>query len=155
MNFSKFALWSAVASLTALAAGVAQYFGFWQFLWAEDPSRLSYTIFAIFTLATIYVGWLTWKFDHGTAPSAKVVDNLWFTSNVLVDLGMLGTVIGFLITFTGVFADIDITQTETANKILSHIGTGMSTALLTTLAGMSTAIVLKLQLLVLGEFDEA
>jgi len=59
----------------------------------------------------------------------------WFVSDVMIKMGLLGTIIGFILMLGSVanITDFDVT---TMQKILSHMSTGMGTALYTTLAGL-------------------
>jgi len=59
----------------------------------------------------------------------------WFVSDVMIKMGLLGTIIGFIMMLGSVanITDFDVT---TMQKILSHMSTGMGTALYTTLAGL-------------------
>jgi len=59
----------------------------------------------------------------------------WFTADAMIKMGLLGTIVGFILMLGSVsnITDFDIT---TIQKILSHMSSGMGTALYTTLAGL-------------------
>lgn len=59
----------------------------------------------------------------------------WFVADAMIKLGLLGTIIGFILMLGSVMnvADFDVT---TMQKILQHMSTGMGTALYTTMAGL-------------------
>lgn len=59
----------------------------------------------------------------------------WFVSDMMIKLGLLGTIIGFILMLGSVadVADFDVT---TMQKILRHMSSGMGTALYTTMAGL-------------------
>lgn len=59
----------------------------------------------------------------------------WFTADIMIKLGLLGTIIGFILMLGSVanITDFDVTSMQ---KILKHMSTGMGTALYTTLAGL-------------------
>lgn len=59
----------------------------------------------------------------------------WFSADIMLKLGLLGTIIGFIFMLGSVahITDFDVT---TMQKILKHMSTGMGTALYTTLAGL-------------------
>ena len=78
----------------------------------------------------------------------KVLERGWFLSDVLLSLGMLGTVIGFIAMLTG-FVDIDFADAESVQGLIAQLGYGMSTALTTTLVGLISSIVLKIQFFML------
>lgn len=59
----------------------------------------------------------------------------WFTADIMIKMGLLGTIVGFILMLGSVsnITDFDIT---TIQKILSYMSSGMGTALYTTLAGL-------------------
>jgi hypothetical protein len=59
----------------------------------------------------------------------------WFSADIMIKLGLLGTIIGFILMLGSVanITDFDVT---TMQKILKHMSTGMGTALYTTLTGL-------------------
>lgn len=59
----------------------------------------------------------------------------WFIADIMIKLGLLGTIIGFILMLGSVVnvADFDVT---TMQKILKYMSSGMGTALYTTMAGL-------------------
>ena len=59
----------------------------------------------------------------------------WFSADVMIKMGLLGTIVGFILMLGSVsnITDFDIT---TMQKILTYMSSGMGTALYTTLAGL-------------------
>jgi len=59
----------------------------------------------------------------------------WFIADIMIKMGLLGTIVGFILMLGSIsnITDFDIT---TIQKILSHMSSGMGTALYTTLAGL-------------------
>ena len=59
----------------------------------------------------------------------------WFIADVMIKMGLLGTIIGFILMLGSVanITDFDVT---TMQKVLKHMSSGMGTALYTTLAGL-------------------
>jgi len=68
----------------------------------------------------------------------------WFVSDMMLKLGLLGTIIGFIFMLGSVanIADFDVSNMQ---KILQHMSNGMGTALYTTLAGLICSILSALQ----------
>lgn len=68
----------------------------------------------------------------------------WFVSDMMLKLGLLGTIIGFIFMLGSVsnIADFDI---STMQEILQHMSNGMGTALYTTLAGLTCSILSAMQ----------
>ncbi|MDN5938398.1 MAG: MotA/TolQ/ExbB proton channel family protein [Salinisphaera sp.] len=72
----------------------------------------------------------------------------WFICGVLVKLGMLGTVIGFVM----MLGAVEITPSfdlATVQRMLGAMSAGMAVALYTTIAGMITSMILGLEYLLL------
>jgi len=59
----------------------------------------------------------------------------WFTADIMIKMGLLGTIVGFILMLGSVsnITDFDVT---TMQKILSYMSSGMGTALYTTLTGL-------------------
>ena len=68
----------------------------------------------------------------------------WFTSDLCLSIGMMGTVIGFIMMLGG-FANIDINDMATVQGLIKGLGVGMATALYTTLTGLICSALLKIQ----------
>lgn len=68
----------------------------------------------------------------------------WFVSDMMLKLGLLGTIIGFIFMLGSVanIADFDISNMQ---KILRHMSNGMGTALYTTLTGLTCSILSAMQ----------
>jgi len=123
----------------------AYSFGFIDALLAKDITRLSFAILGVFFLSSMYVGWLTYKRNKGA--TVKVGVNIgWFITELLLALGMIGTVIGFILMLGGSFESLNIADTGSVKTALTDMAIGMSTALYTTLVGMVCSQILKVQL---------
>ncbi|MEE9552463.1 MAG: MotA/TolQ/ExbB proton channel family protein [Gammaproteobacteria bacterium] len=68
----------------------------------------------------------------------------WFIADVMIKMGLLGTIIGFILMLGSVanITDFDVT---TMQKVLKHMSSGMGTALYTTLAGLVCSILASAQ----------
>ena len=147
MKYSKLAIWSSIFGFTILTSAPAGYFNFYNYLIENDPTKISLLIISIFTISSIITGWQCYT----KKTNEKIIQNLWFSSQAMVTLGMIGTVIGFLLMLSNSFAELDITSTESAQNALKEIGIGMATALLTTFCGMTGGLLLQIQLLVVDD----
>ena len=140
-----FLRWWLFFCLTILAITVGYYFGFFYELYEKDATKLSFVIIAIYLVASLYVGKLTYdqrknrKYNTG-------MNVAWFTSEALLSLGMIGTVAGFILMLGDSFGSIDTANPETLKEALSSMALGMSTALYTTLVGLILSQALKIQL---------
>lgn len=83
----------------------------------------------------------------------SVVDLGWFFVDLSIRLGLLGTIIGFMLIFASL-TDINIDGGDELKALLIAMSGGMGTALLTTLTGLVTGSILSVQYLVLGRASE-
>jgi biopolymer transport protein ExbB/TolQ len=76
------------------------------------------------------------------------VERGWLWSDVVLSLGMIGTVVGFMVMLSG-FAGADFSNVENTQGLIAKLSYGMSTALATTLVGLISSVLLKLQFFML------
>jgi biopolymer transport protein ExbB/TolQ len=78
----------------------------------------------------------------------------WFVVDILIKLGLLGTIIGFILMLASVSVsdNMDVTGLQ---SIIKNMSTGMGTALYTTLAGLLASILLALQYLLIERGSDA
>jgi len=77
----------------------------------------------------------------------------WFFVDLAVRLGLLGTIIGFILIFASL-DNIDIAGGDDLKNLLIAMSGGMGTALYTTLTGLVGASLLSFQYLILGRQSE-
>ncbi len=68
----------------------------------------------------------------------------WFVADLMIKLGLLGTVIGFIFMLSSV-AQMETTDLNAAKLMLTQMSGGMRIALFTTLAGLSSGLILGIQ----------
>ena len=68
----------------------------------------------------------------------------WFVADLMIKLGLLGTVIGFIFMLNSV-AQMETTDLNAAKLMLTQMSGGMRIALFTTLAGLSSGLILGIQ----------
>jgi len=81
------------------------------------------------------------------------VDLGWFLVDLAIRMGLVGTIIGFILIFTSLSGG-SITGAEGLKELLVSMSGGMGTALFTTLSGLVGASLLGFQYLVLGRETE-
>lgn len=118
-----------------------------------DITKISFGICAIFFIFTIRTGIYTYRFPREKGITEEAVFQYrqknefgWFVSQIFLDLGMIGTLIGFIYTLKVSFAGMDAANIDTMKNALMSMSTGMGTALYTTAAGLICSLLLKLQL---------
>ena len=137
--------WWLIFCLTILGLCTCVYFNVHKDLYAADVTRLSFLIISIFICTSVWIGTKTYKVGVQQDYDQKS-DVGWFISESCLALGMVGTVTGFLIMLGTAFENVDVTNSATLQQALSDMATGMSTALWTTLVGLVSSLIIKVQL---------
>ena len=141
---SVFLKWWLLITLTIVGLSVAAYFNFIHFLYAHDLTKLSVAILALFAATTSVIGYKIWNERNEEEKYEYNVE--WFVSEMMISLGMIGTVIGFIYMLYSVFSSLNITDTLAVQQSLGKMAQGMGTALLTTLVGLVSSVLVKSQL---------
>lgn len=119
---------------------------------AADVTKISFLIGLLFFYFTSRIGLCNYRLSKGEPTEEAldkhggVVNQAWFASDLFLSLGMIGTVIGFIYMLSVSFGSISMANTTALRVALQTMGTGMSTALYTTAAGLVCSLLLKLQL---------
>lgn len=142
---SAFLKWWLLITLTVVGLSIAAYFNFIQFLYAHDLTKLSVAILALFAATTSVIGYKIWK-ERDVKKKKYGYDVEWFVSEMMISLGMIGTVIGFIYMLYSVFSSLNIADTLAVQQSLGKMAQGMGTALLTTLVGLVSSVLIKSQL---------
>ena len=118
-----------------------------------DQTRISLLISSIFLMVNIVLGYYSYHLQFSKKKiEEQNLQSLWFFSDVVMSIGMVGTLIGFLVVLTTVFADIDTSSADAMKQVIGNLANGMGIALTTSLCGLISSIIIKFQLIVL-EFD--
>ncbi|MBW2409022.1 MAG: MotA/TolQ/ExbB proton channel family protein [Deltaproteobacteria bacterium] len=117
-----------------------------------DFTKISFLIYAVFAIFTVRTGIDTYRLsrkekvtNQHIAVYYKKSDIGWFVSDMLLTLGMIGTVAGFIYMLDTSFSEMDPKSVISMQGVLAKMGAGMSTALYTTAAGLVCSLLLKLQ----------
>ena len=149
-----FLKWWLFMSMTLLAVVYLISDGWLTIVLEKDATKLSFLLMFIFTIMSAWCGYKTWKLskflDNGQTGTYLVekIEHLmevgWFTSDLCLSVGMMGTVIGFIMMLSG-FTNINTQDISTVQNLIKSLGVGMSTALYTTLIGLACSTLLKIQ----------
>lgn len=143
----KFMTWWLVTVIQCIVLGAAAYLGAVEFLWNADTTKLSFLIIVMFIASTVNMGYISYN-------QKENYDNPYFVSEACMTVGMIGTVIGFMLMLGSSFDAIDPSNVDSMRRVITDMASGMSTALLTTLAGLVASLFLKTQI-VIQEHDNA
>ena len=147
--------------------------GLLNLIFESDKSKISILILFIYAAATLHWLFLAWKLDGEQKGDGKVSDfinvsnsktelerqNLLsilgdelsnrhalghMTSDILLKLGLTGTVVGFILMLLPI-GDMKDFDPQKIQPLLSSMSGGMAVALYTTLSGLVTSTILKFQ----------
>ena len=158
MKHALFLRWWLFISIVIVASAFAGVLGVFSDIWEKDATKLSFLIFAIFGFMSLWCGLKTFVLSHTihSLPYDKVYymgklekvagqeEIGWFSSEMCLNIGMIGTVIGFIMMLVG-FAHVDVSNVKSVQDLLGSMSGGMSTALYTTLVGLICSQLLKIQ----------
>jgi ABC-type Fe3+ transport system permease subunit len=123
-------------------------------LWEQDFTKLSFLLLLIFIHMSAWCGYKTWRLSrfldsdetekYLVEKIEKLMEAGWFASDLCLSIGMVGTVVGFIAMMSG-FGKIDVSDMTTVQDMIKSLGSGMSTALYTTLVGLVCSALLKIQ----------
>ena len=137
--------WWLIFCLTILGFGTLYHFEVHSLLYYADVTKLSFLIIIIFMFTSVWIGRKTYDLETTSVIDDKI-DVGWFIAESCLALGMVGTVTGFLYMLGTAFENIDVTNATTLQDALASMARGMSTALYTTLTGLITSLIIKIQL---------
>ena len=142
--------------ISAVMAGATYlYFtGMFTLLWNNDATKLSYVLLLLFVFMSVWCGYKTWRlsvFLDSNKTEKYIIEKIehlmevgWFTSDLCLSIGMMGTVIGFIMMLSG-FSNVNVEDLSIVQGMIKGLGAGMSTALYTTLTGLVCSALLKIQ----------
>lgn len=151
-------MWWLSILLTATILFWAHYMGFVIKIWDTDITMLSSVIALAFVFANAKLAWISYKLDTNYSKIKqkllKETNTVWFLSEIVMAIGMLGTVIGLIHMLAANFVG-DTSNTNALQGVLSSMWGSMGLALYVNAVGLVASIVLKLQVhFIAGDLDD-
>ena len=147
MKISKsFLLWWVQIVSICFASFFIYTFKWFGALYDSDQTKISFLILIVFILASVTIGFLSYKKSNNFV---KLSNYVWFSSETMVTLGLIGTVAGFLLMLSSAFDNLDVKNVENIQEVITDMSLGMSTALCTTLVGLVCSVLTKVQMIIL------
>ena len=146
--------WTSIVLVGASVFAGSYYLNIVSFVLENDPTYITVGIAVLFVLTTLWIGLLSWRVQNGAKLSENNTMPTWFIADAVMSIGMVGTLLGFLIVLTSAFQNVDTSDTQAMQDVIGQLASGMGTALLTSLMGLISSVVLKFQLVML-ETDNA
>lgn len=142
-----FLKWLLQVSVITAAAFVAMSYGVFETLSAADSTYISWGIIWWFVIASFRCGLASWRLATNSFDKNEIIGQLErysFCAGAFTTLGMIGTVIGFIMAL-GAFSLIDAANPASINLVIKELVGGVGPALYTTLTGLCCAFLLRLQ----------
>ena len=130
--------WVMALAMATIIASILAMGGF-SFLLENDVTYLSFVIMSVFFIFTGYYGYRLYR---GQGLGQGVME---YGENLCTSIGLLGTVIGLIMMVKGAFAGIDVNDQESIKSALVAMSSGIGSALVTTLVGLISAVLIGIQ----------
>ena len=127
-------IWWLVVCLASLFTYIVYDFGLLIPFYVRDVTMLTYLITVIFIGTTISIGYKNVTPERAQPGQRRNYTNEWFISDAVLTLGMIGTIVGFIIMLAGTFNTLQVTDADSVRLLISSMSKGLYTALNTTLA---------------------
>ena len=114
-----FLLWWIEVVTVSFAAILIFTYGWFEKLYDADQTKISFIIILIFIATSISTGFLSFK---SSVEYNKISNYVWFASETMVTLGLIGTVAGFLLMLSSAFDNLDVSNVENVQKVISKHG---------------------------------
>jgi len=138
-----FLQWWLFFVLQLIILGASYVYKLHLFILNNDQTYISFILIGIWLITSMRIGYKLLK--HIKTSNEK----FWFVAETCMAIGMMGTVLGFILMLGGSnLASIDPTDVEGMKNVIGQLASGMSTALLTTLTGLIVSVSLRTQLMI-------
>lgn len=123
--------------------------------WQSDLTKISFVIVALFFIFSLRTGKDIYTFckkdnDFSGGDIARFCqknEDGWYRAEQFLSLGILGTVLGFIIAFSKGFSSIDAKNISASlPSVIQIVSSGLGSALYTTAAGLVCCLLLREQL---------
>ena len=142
--------WTTIVVSVVFVTIAEHYINISNFLFVQDSTKISLVILTILIACSIYIGYFAYRLQFKNKKThPKNIEPIWFASDAVLSIGMVGTLIGFLIVLTTTFTNISDYTPEELKSIIGTLASGMGIALITSLTGLLSSILLKFQLVLL------
>jgi MotA/TolQ/ExbB proton channel family len=143
----KFYMWWLSVMLIATSFFWASMMGVVTKVWETDITMLTSLIAVIFVASNVLLGYVAYNYDknHLKPKLANAVNTIWFISEILMALGMLGTVIGLIAMLGANVVGNSLQDMNSIQTLLGNMWLHMGLALYTNAVGIICSIILKVQ----------
>jgi hypothetical protein len=117
-------------------------------LWDIDRFKIGFVIIGVYLVLSTYIGRLTYQVTHSEYEQWKLFKSQAadFSVNLMTQLGLIGTVVGFML-LLGAVSHAGAADVAAATNTMQKITSSVSIALVNTLLGLVCNILLNIQVL--------
>lgn len=144
--------WWIFFSLVCVGGVIAAVNGVFSSVFAVDFTKLSVVIGIAFILYLIKGGVLVYKMSRAENLTKDLAydfcadnEDIWFVSDSMLTVGMIGTVLGFIFMLSTTFAGVNTLTISYLQSALIEMSGGAGVALYTTASGLICGMLLRLQ----------
>jgi len=155
-SYRPFVFWCIYFISFSGASELARRYGLLDYIYNIDNTKISVLIASILVWKTLTCGKSIHdlcKIESLDKKLTKIKENAddgWLWSDLVTSLGMIGTVVGFIVMLSS-FESVNFENTKSIQEMIKNLSYGMSTALSTTLVGLVASVLLKVQYFKLDE----
>lgn len=130
---------------------VLYFTGAFPFILMNDPSFITLGILGVYMLSNAIFFRLAFGKGGSFGESLEYYSSLLrTTSNGVIMVGFIGTLLGIVLAFYGIFVGIDIGNIQAAQNVIAQMSNGLGVAFITSLAGMVSGLLIHIKLSILG-----
>ena len=133
--------------LNVFFLALMQNMGIFTIILASDFTYLSFVIISVLMLDMLYLTVSVWK---GENPD---LENHWFVKELLMSMGLTGTLIGLIYVFTPLYG-LDLTNIHATKEMIGHVTHGLGTKLWSSLTGLVCSNILLVFLLIIQTYQK-
>lgn len=151
-------IWWITNIIVVTGAFWAYHLGFIQTIWHEDVTYLTSATVVLFIYSMLMQLRAAALFSHGTMAHVragnKALDQTWFLSEIMMGIGLVGTVIGLIYMLQKTFGSGNI-KVEHITDTVALMWKGLGVALYTNVVGLVASIITKLSAFYIGYRNHA
>ena len=108
----------------------------------QNVPYISFALLGLWFLTSVKIG------HRSYTRSTTSDETYWFIAETCMSIGMMGTVLGFILMLDGSdLGSLDPSDIQSMKDVIGQLANGMATALLTTLVGLIASVSLRAQLI--------
>lgn len=150
MNMKFWKFWTILVFIAFTLITGQIFFGMFEFILANDSTYLTLANIGLLLFSQILLMRAHLKKEYIESDHKMIR----YLSETVVSLGLVGTLIGFMIVLWSVFGPgvvIDASNVASMTAIIIAMSQGMAAALITSLSGIAAAVLINLQLVILEQ----